>query len=89
MRGVFARFEADAGEVRCSSGSVTAADFAKTGKMIARRFTMKARKPWQDRRMLLRFAACPQPTASRRLAHGFHSFAKTMKDDRNVRYPSC
>ena len=26
MRGVFARFEADAGQIRCSSGSEAAAD---------------------------------------------------------------
>jgi hypothetical protein len=29
MRGVLARFEADTGEVRCSSGSETAADLAR------------------------------------------------------------
>jgi hypothetical protein len=88
MRGVFARFEAETGQIRCISGSEPL-PICKTGRMVARRFTWKARKPWQDRWMLFRFAAAPQTAASRRLAHGFHPFAKTMKDDRNVRYPSC
>jgi hypothetical protein len=41
-------------------------------------------KPWQDRRMLFRFADWPQTACARRLAHGPRRIAKTMKDDRNV-----
>jgi hypothetical protein len=88
MRGVFARFEAETGRIRCISGSEAAADL-QDGPNDRPLIQWKARKPWQDRWMLFRFAATPQTAASRRLAHGFHPFAKTMKDDRNVRYPSC
>jgi hypothetical protein len=48
--------------------------------------SMKVRKPWQDRRSL-RQCSKAAPSASRRLAYGFRAFAKTMKDNRNVRYP--
>jgi hypothetical protein len=49
----------------------------------------KVRKPWQDRRMLnTRRSFAAAMTASRRLAFGFRTFAKTMRDNRNVQYSS-
>jgi hypothetical protein len=76
-----------------SSGSKAAADFGD-GSNDRPSVPWKARKPWQDRGMLSFFAARPNrldalTAASRHLAHGFRPFAKTMKDNRNVRYPSC
>jgi hypothetical protein len=43
---------------------------------------------WQDRWMPFGFAARPQTASSRHFAPGFRPIAQTMKDDRNVRYPS-
>jgi hypothetical protein len=60
------------------------------GRAVARSACREVRKPWQDRRMLNKhrsFAAVM--TASRRLAFGFRTFAKTMRDNRNVQYSSC
>ena len=47
--------------------------------------SQKARKPWQDRRMLF---GGRTPAASRRLAHGFASCPQTMRERSNVPYPS-
>jgi hypothetical protein len=88
MRGVFARFEAETGQSAVHAAA-RPLPIWQDGPNDRPSIQWKARKPWQDRRMLFRFAAAPQTAASRRLAHGFHPFAKTMKDDRNVRYSSC
>jgi hypothetical protein len=47
--------------------------------------TARFDKPWQDRKTLSLSAPRTQATASRRLAHGFRSVPKTMKDRSNVR----
>src|SRR5256886_17043403 len=88
MRGVVARFAADTGTNPLLHRQRTVAGL-EDGPNDRPSVRWKARRPWQDRRTLSRFAVWPRTAASRRLAHGFRSFAKTMKEDRNVRYPSC
>ncbi|MFZ3358498.1 MAG: hypothetical protein WA177_07030, partial [Xanthobacteraceae bacterium] len=57
-------------------------------RAIARSYPMKVRKPWQDRQTLMRHCSSAAPTASRRLAYGFRTFAKTMRDNHNVQHSS-
>jgi hypothetical protein len=54
-----------------------------TARMIARPSTGKARRPWQDRWMLMQ-GARKRTSASRRLAHGFRRFRETVRDEENV-----
>src|SRR5205809_2510195 len=54
-----------------------------------RSYASKVRRPWQDRRTLKIDRSTAAATVSRRLALGFRTFAKTMKDNRNVQYSSC
>jgi hypothetical protein len=57
---------------------------------LVRRHQEKVRRPWQDRRTLSGIAAiAPRRQRLAVLLMAFASFAKTMKDDRNVQYSSC
>jgi hypothetical protein len=59
-------------------------------RVITRPYLWKVRRPWQDRQMLnKRCGSSVATTASRRLAYGFRTFAKTMRDNRNVQHSSC
>jgi hypothetical protein len=56
-------------------------------RAVAPSASSKVRRPWQDRRMLNKHCSfAVVMTASRRLAFGFRTFAKTMRDNRNVQY---
>src|SRR5947208_1108281 len=72
MRGVVARFAADTGTNPLLHRQRTVAGL-EDGPNDRPSVRWKARRPWQDRRTLSRFAAWPHTAASRRLAHGWRN----------------
>jgi hypothetical protein len=82
----FARFRADAEFHPLFHPAARLLPIVRDGPIIAPSVQWKARRPWQDRWMLMDDADLPRTSASRRLAHGVRPFLETMKDNRNVRY---